>query len=611
MCSSCVKAHKLLKQFASHEVVSLQDKSQMKLIKDVQNCDIHYDEPLVIYCFDCNQLVCRDCILKDHKDHKCEFCKVEANNQRSEIKGELKCLVEVLDTMRSVARNIEKTEGEIESQGASVLEIIQTSFNELKDILEKHKQALLEKVNTSLAKKRKIISIQKNVIESSCKDIEGVINSTEQKLSDYSDNELVSQYVEVRKNIQQGIERHGKVSSNTAKPREKADIGVEVKCSKELQLLLQTKARITRLLVVDTPLGSVQGEGTETAVVNQEAEVTLTTSQQLIRANVEVVGELKSLFDGSVVKCEADQSGPGKYRIRYTPTVRGRHELSVSIDGKEMGKDPFSVFVTIPPTELKKPIQVWTDISRASGVAISHEGDPIITEYFGSIKLIQQQKHVPIVTQESARLNSLCGIATDEKGNIYCTDAETNSIMVYNSAEDKVDTYPLKQQKGPGHWGIALVGRDRVMLCECNNKGSFMVYNRRWKYDTCVEQGSGQFMDISSDSSSNVYVTDYVSASILVFNKELSFVRSFGSGGRRGRELIKPYGLCVSDSYLYISNWGSSHNVTVFTLDGKFISSFGRRGGEEGNFDSPCGVCVDKDGFVIVADYGNNRVQSF
>ncbi len=74
-------------------------------------------------------------------------------------------------------------------------------------------------MNTSLKKKCKIISIQKNVIESSCK-----------------------------------------------------------------------------LLVVDTLLGSVKREGTETAVVNQEAEVTLTTSQQLIRPNVEVVGELKSLF---------------------------------------------------------------------------------------------------------------------------------------------------------------------------------------------------------------------------------------------------------------------------------------------------------------------------
>ncbi len=93
-----------------------------------------------------------------------------------------------------------------------------------------------------------------------------------------------------------------------------------------------------------------------------------------------------------------------------------------------------------------------------------------------------------------------------------------------------------------------------------------MVFNRKWKYDTCVEQGSRQFMDISSDSSSNVYVTDYVNASILVFNKELSFVRSFGSCGRRRRELIKPYGLCVSDSYICISNWGTSHNVTVFFM---------------------------------------------
>ena len=41
------------------------------------------------------------------------------------------------------------------------------------------------------------------------------------------------------------------------------------------------------------------------------------------------------------------------------------------------------------------------------------------------------------------------------------------------------------------------------------------------------------------------------------------------------------------------------------------MTSFGQWGSNEGDFNLPYGVCVDKDGFVYVCDYANNRVQVF
>ena len=37
----------------------------------------------------------------------------------------------------------------------------------------------------------------------------------------------------------------------------------------------------------------------------------------------------------------------GEYRIPYTPTVRERHELTVSMDGQQVAGSPFPVFVSI------------------------------------------------------------------------------------------------------------------------------------------------------------------------------------------------------------------------------------------------------------------------
>ena len=137
-------------------------------------------------------------------------------------------------------------------------------------------------------------------------------------------------------------------------PVEEPDTGVEMECAEALQQLCQTKANITQL-AIDLAKCTVRGEGRETAEVGKTAEVTLTTkltNNKTPRRSVAVVSELKSLRDGSVMKCTVDQSGPGEYNIKYTPTVRGRHKLTVLVDCRQVEGSPFSVSVSISPTLL-------------------------------------------------------------------------------------------------------------------------------------------------------------------------------------------------------------------------------------------------------------------
>jgi tripartite motif-containing protein 71 len=42
-----------------------------------------------------------------------------------------------------------------------------------------------------------------------------------------------------------------------------------------------------------------------------------------------------------------------------------------------------------------------------------------------------------------------------------------------------------------------------------------------------------------------------------------------------------------------------------------YISSFGSEGSEPGQFRHPRGLTTDTEGFILVADSGNNRVQIF
>ena len=88
----------------------------------------------------------------------------------------------------------------------------------------------------------------------------------------------------------------------------------------------------------------------------QTAKMTLTTNiltnRKITRCSAVVGGQFKSLYDGSLIKCDVDQSRPGEYRIQYKPTVRGRHELSVSVDGQQIADSPFPEFVSVHATDL-------------------------------------------------------------------------------------------------------------------------------------------------------------------------------------------------------------------------------------------------------------------
>ena len=83
ICNDCVKLHSVLRMFTGHKVVTLQELKEggVKTIplKEAPSpmCKDH-DEPLKIYCFHCNHLICRDCVLYDHAGHKSEFVKKSA-----------------------------------------------------------------------------------------------------------------------------------------------------------------------------------------------------------------------------------------------------------------------------------------------------------------------------------------------------------------------------------------------------------------------------------------------------------------------------------------------------------------------------------------------------
>ena len=129
------------------------------------------------------------------------------------------------------------------------------------------------------------------------------------------------------------------------------------------------------------------------------------------------------------------------------------------------------------------------------------------------------------------------------------------------------------------------------------NKGSFNV-------------GSGT-CGVAVHTNGEVFASNNNGGFVQVFSEDGTPVRRIGSKGNGNGEFQYPWGLLLVGDRLYVSD-NNLHRVQYFSATtGQYIHQFGCNGKENGQFSSPRGMSTDGKGNILVADYGNNRVQVF
>ena len=566
-----------------------------------------------VYCYDCKSLICRDCTITAHRDHRYEFVKVAAPEIKEKLIQQLNPLRESSGNMRCAMEGIQTTISEVEGQGEAVTKQIKTSYAQLRKIIDNHEQELLVKVATTVKQKSRHLSEQREGLSLACAVVESVIDYTEHCVEHSADDEIMCMHTEIQSRINREIEEQQKEGKDL-EPVEEVDLGVEVNCAEDLKLLCQTKAKIIQLPVHVAKSSVTMGEKVGPAKVNKVSQCHFQLFPKLpngrpTKQACVVTCNLRSLVNDSTTKCQVELICSNRCHIQYTPTVRGHHELIATVNGQEVAGSPFPVFVSIHPTLLGKPVRVITGVNDPYDVAIATTWNIVDAE----------SKNVALFDKNGKKLRNMdisrnldpLGVAVDNtNGCMYITGQR----KIIKFSPDFKLLGEFTGQEGTRYGYVAVVG-DEVMVGE-RSKHVVMVYTKDLKY---VRQfgshgdGPGQFKAIrgvSSDDNNNLYVSDYVRKCVHVFSNSGEFLHSIGhdQGGGGVKKLSGPEGVCVVGQYVYVADWNGDC-VSVFTTEGGYVTSFGHVGSNEGDFKSPSGVCVDKDGFVYVCDGDNNRVH--
>ena len=99
-----------------------------------------------------------------------------------------------------------------------------------------------------------------------------------------------------------------------------------------------------------------------------------------------------------------------------------------------------------------------------------------------------------------------------------------------------------------------------------------------------------------------------------MFDVNGKFLTEWGSHGTSTCQFSNPEFLCITNKNHLIVSDSFNHRIQIFDVSsssikdiGLFVGSFGSFGKKLGSFRFPKGVTTDDEGFIMVADWKNNR----
>ena len=366
------------------------------------------------------------------------------------------------------------------------------------------------------------------------------------------------------------------------------------------------------------------GPGIATAEINTTATFKVSVVDQQNRPctrPTQLTTWLQSRADGSIVETAQTSEDAATYQVQYTATQRGRHQLSVAVNGEEIPGSPFGVFVSIAPTALGTPVHVIEGLNWPKGIAISRDSDVIVCDSHKiTVYTMRGEKKRQFGSEGKGKgqFSSPWGVALDSDGCIYVSDTGNQRIQKFTFDGQYIKSINGKNRIGQNLFDSPLglkVNNNKLYVSDWDNN-RILVFDRELNYITRIGgskgSGPGQFNgphDIAWDCSM-LYVADRGNGRIQVFDEDGRYVREFGQKGSGHGELSRPCFIDVARDLVYVSEAGNSR-VSVFDTSGRFVCTVGREGRGPGELRRPCGISVSEDHFVCVCDLDNNRVQIF
>ena len=572
LCTFCHEYHKHNKILLHHQMVGL-DQESVRLLPSIMTpteylCSQphHEKKKLEFYCETCQCLVCRDCTLVLHKDHRiAEVCNI-AKVHRDGMREALVCANEMASKLTSVIGANDKMAEQVVTSRENATLLINQAFEQLHQAIEERKKTLLSEMGVISLSKTTALSLQKEQLVKIQDEIGHYTEMTSHILQTHTDHEVVALGDLLPTELKATLK---KVEGVSLTPSQSSDIHVT----------LQTDSLTKELSIFGHVMASPPSPSQSTwssksvarvdKVYSVKVETKSSEGERYPYGGLQVKAELRSKsHDGAVVPGKVEDHGDGTYTITLTPQAAGPHQLLITMDGEHVQGSPHDLDVRPNYSTLCDPQQVISCSGGPLDVAIHDSGDIYVASNDNSIHVYDQGGH------------------------------EKRTIGSGGSGDG--------QFSGP--FGISIKG-DVMYVAEYGNHriqklttgGQFLL-----KFGQ-LGSGQGQFnhpLSVIVDQRDRMIVADYGNHRVVLLDQNGTLLLTINGNVSDAQGFKNPYGLALDpQGNIHVSAL-RSNTIKVFTPEGTYVRSYG-------DVKGPSGIAIDEEGYSLVSEYSGKCLSIF
>ena len=379
LCLTCFQNHIKFGPFSSHKLTQETGTSVREEVKQAltMKCPKH-DDPLRVFCETCEELICHNCTIRTHKDHNYNLVSNCYNKHYQILQSTLKAVEMKMKNLLLKITDLTDRESEIKEQGELVKQEIDIMEEEIIDAIRQSTRNLRGEVDSVTDSKVQIVRSQKKSAERSCGRLEECSGYVKQSLEMDTHQQVLSSKKPMMERMN-GVMEEINVEDYT--PIEKCDVRF-IKNEKidlyHIGDISYTTSRLYHCKIKKINSHQVTLEKNSFSFpLSIESPNSSLVTVPLSSLNCSVISSTP--INTTVTSTDH----PGVYKIHCTPVIRGSHQVNIRIGGIQL--ESISVVVPFNPyANTITPIRTIEGLAGPIGLAISNDGDVVVTENSGN-----------------------------------------------------------------------------------------------------------------------------------------------------------------------------------------------------------------------------------
>ena len=343
LCDFCETAHRRLKNTSGHNICSLDELRKGSatdvpsiLPEKVEMCPVHPTKPLELYCRCEEVLICRDCIIRKHKDHDYDVISDVVDGEKKILKEALPGIQQLIDEVEGAINGVKSKRQDVKNRKEENFHRLDDAFHTLHAALDERKRQLQQQITQDTERKDKGLAVQEDELCFLLSQLKSCWSFIDDKLQRGVRRDVLAMKRSMLERRDKLKEKKNKTNLN---PIMKEQVSINLKNMDKVMHLISKLGSFC-----DAQECSIRGNKEIVPIgILHLFTVQLRNSLGNEISNSKALDILVQYYNEDWVTEAATirEIGSGSYEASYVCKFAGSHTVSVQVGGKPLPGSPF------------------------------------------------------------------------------------------------------------------------------------------------------------------------------------------------------------------------------------------------------------------------------